>query len=172
MASARVVVARTTRQSDRMAIQRRLSTSQSSHGIPGSGWRSSRYRQRYRSRCSSPGGSRGMRRMSASSRSLWSRAGSGLRTRPIHPRRADPNDPGFDAERAVAYHVQNGDVDEAAWLVFLMTHFARPVDTGWLRLRDVYGRLGQGRWDWATVSGNPAAFNAWLAANWQLRPQN
>ncbi len=86
---------------------------------------------------------------------------------PIHPRRADPNDPGFDAERAVAYHVQNGDVDEAAWLVFLMTHFARPVDTGWLRLRDVYGRLGQGRWDWATVSGNPAAFNAWLAANWQ-----
>lgn len=86
---------------------------------------------------------------------------------PIHPRRSDPNDPGFDAERAVAYHAQNGDVDEAAWLVFLMTHFARPVDTGWLRLRDVYGRLGQGRWDWATVSGNPAAFNAWLAANWQ-----
>jgi hypothetical protein len=30
----------------------------------------------------------------------------------------------FDAERAVAFYVQRGNIDEAAWLVFLMTHFA------------------------------------------------
>jgi hypothetical protein len=44
----------------------------------------------------------------------------------ISARRADPNSPSFDPERAVAYHLQRGNVDEAAWLVFLMTHFGRP----------------------------------------------
>jgi hypothetical protein len=66
--------------------------------------------------------------------------------------RADPNSAHFEAERAVAYHLQNGDVEEAGWLVFLMTHFARPADTGWLRLKDVYGKLGQGVWTWTKVS--------------------
>lgn len=90
-----------------------------------------------------------------------------VQAKPVSARRADPNDPGFDAERAVARHVQRGDVDEAGWLVFLMTHFARPADTGWLRLQDVYGRLGEGTWHWPAVSADPAAFEAWLADNWQ-----
>jgi hypothetical protein len=85
----------------------------------------------------------------------------------VNARRADPNDPAFDAERAVAYYVQNGNTDEAAWLIFLMTHFARPAGTGWLRLKDVYGQLGQGTWDWATVRANPAAFERWLSAHWR-----
>lgn len=85
---------------------------------------------------------------------------------PIAPQRADPRSPSFDPERAVAYHVQAGNIDEAAWLSFLMTHFARPVDSGWRRLTDVYGQLGHGIWDWPTVSNNPAAFVAWLAGNW------
>lgn len=84
----------------------------------------------------------------------------------IAPRRADPNDLSFDAERAVAFHLQNGNVDEAAWLIFLMTHFAKPADTGWLRLKDVYGKLGAGIWDWRSVSANPADFRAWLTENW------
>jgi hypothetical protein len=81
--------------------------------------------------------------------------------------RADPHHASFDAERAVAYHLQQGDVDEAAWLVFLMTHFARPEDTGWRRLQDVYGKLGAGVWDWKSVSANPGAFVSWLATNWR-----
>ena len=80
--------------------------------------------------------------------------------------RADPNGTFFDPERAVAHHMQQGNVDEAGWLIFLMTHFARPL-SGWQRLKDVYGRLGAGRWDWATVSADPNAFYAWLGANWQ-----
>jgi hypothetical protein len=83
----------------------------------------------------------------------------------ISARRADPNNPAFDAERAVAYHLQQGNVDEACWLVFLMTHFARPEDSGWTRLKDVYGKLGGGIWDWKTVSADPTAFTSWLAAN-------
>lgn len=62
----------------------------------------------------------------------------------ISATRADPHHPTFDAERAVAFYVQNGNVDEAVWLIFLMTYFARPADSGWVRLQDVYGRLGQG----------------------------
>ena len=90
-----------------------------------------------------------------------------VQTKRISAARADPNNDAFDAERAVTYHVQRDDVDEAAWLIFLMTHFARPADTGWLRLRDVYGRLGTGIWDWRTVSADPAIFAEWLAAHWR-----
>jgi hypothetical protein len=90
-----------------------------------------------------------------------------LQRKEIAPERADPNHPSFDAERAVAYHMQRGNIDEAAWLVFLMTHFARPADTGWRRLQDVYGCLGKGVWDWASVSADPGAFAAWLAAHWR-----
>ena len=90
-----------------------------------------------------------------------------IQAKPMSVDRADPNNPRFDAERAVAHYMQEGRSEEAAWLVFLMTYFARPVDGGWLRLRDVYGRLGVGIWDWKTVSANPDAFIGWLEANWQ-----
>ena len=90
-----------------------------------------------------------------------------VQRRPISPNRVDPNHSSFDAERAVAFHVQRGNIDEAAWLVFLMTYFARPAETGWLRLRDVYGRLDIGIWDWNIVSGDRGAFSAWLATHWR-----
>lgn len=90
-----------------------------------------------------------------------------VQAKPVSSKRADPNDKAFDAERAVAYHVRQGNVDEAAWLLFLMTYFARPGDTRWLRLRDVYGELGCGVWDWRRVSANPGAFAQWLSSNWQ-----
>lgn len=93
-----------------------------------------------------------------------------IQRRPISAERANPNDPRFNAERAVAYHVQQENIDEAAWLVFLMTHFGRPADTGWLRLKNIYSRLHTGIWDWATVSANPALFANWLAQNWQNIP--
>jgi hypothetical protein len=87
-----------------------------------------------------------------------------LQAKPVSANRADPNHPSFDAERAVAFHMQQGNVDEAGWLIFLMTHFARHPVFGWLRLQDLYGRLGVGIWDWPTVYANPAAFYHWLAA--------
>ncbi|MES2045868.1 MAG: hypothetical protein V4475_18505 [Pseudomonadota bacterium] len=90
-----------------------------------------------------------------------------VQAKPVGADRANPNHPSFDAERAVAFHMQQGNTDEAGWLIFLMTHFARRADTKWLRLQDIYGRLGQGIWDWPTVTANPAAFYQWLTANWQ-----
>jgi len=81
--------------------------------------------------------------------------------------RANPHHVSFDAERAITYHVQNGNLEEAAWLIFLMTHFAKPAGSGWRRLIDVYGGLGTALWDWQTVRANPAAFKTWIANNWQ-----
>ncbi|MBY3116687.1 alpha-glutamyl/putrescinyl thymine pyrophosphorylase clade 3 protein [Rhizobium laguerreae] len=80
--------------------------------------------------------------------------------------KADPNSGTFDTERAVTYHIQNNNIEEAAWLIFLMTEFARPA-SGWQRLQDVYGKLGTGIWDWKTVSANPNAMIDWLAKNWR-----
>lgn len=90
-----------------------------------------------------------------------------VQAKPVSAARADPNSGAFDAERAVAHHMQQGNIDEAGWLIFLMTHFARPAGSKWLRLQDVYGKLGNGRWDWATVTANPTAFYSWLDTNWQ-----
>lgn len=82
------------------------------------------------------------------------------------PERANPNSTHFDAERAVTYYIQSGQIDEAYWLLFLMTYFARPADTGWLRLKDFYGMLGAGTLTWKTVYNNPEAVLAWLNENW------
>lgn len=89
-----------------------------------------------------------------------------IQSRTVSASRADPNDIAFDAERAVAYHMHVGNHEEAAWLIFLMTHFAKPVEGGWLRLCDVYGQLGAGKWDWNTVSADPEAFMEWVESNW------
>lgn len=92
---------------------------------------------------------------------------STLMKRTISANRADPSSSTFDADRAVVYNLQNRDIDEAAWLIFLITHFGKPADSGWRRLVDVYGRLGTGRWSWTAVSQSPKSFDAWLVANWQ-----
>jgi len=86
---------------------------------------------------------------------------------PIGAGRADPHLDSFEAELGVVHLLQQNAYDEAAWLLFLMVHLAKPGDSGWRRLRDIYGMLGHGRWDWATASANPAAFEQWLGSQWQ-----
>lgn len=86
---------------------------------------------------------------------------------PIKASRADPHDPAFEAELGVVHFLQADEIDEATWLIFLMTYFAKPEKGGWTRLKDVYGQLGMGHWDWAAVSASPAQFVSWLGANWQ-----
>ena len=86
---------------------------------------------------------------------------------PVGAGRADPHVDSFEAEFGVVHLLQQNAYDEAAWLIFLMVHLAKPGDSGWQRLRDIYGMLGNGRWDWATVSADSHAFEEWLAENWQ-----
>ncbi len=88
-----------------------------------------------------------------------------VRARHIDPRRADPSSPLFDPERAAMIHAEANRKDEAAWLVFLATHFGRHLVHGWRRVRDVYSGLGAGVWTWDRVSQDPVAFRSWLRAN-------
>jgi hypothetical protein len=85
-----------------------------------------------------------------------------IRTRDISPERADPNNSLFDPERAAVFHMRDGHVDEAFWLVFLVTHFGKNLRYGWQRLREVYSGLGAHTWTWERVSASPGAFRAWL----------
>ncbi|MER8599356.1 hypothetical protein NKH09_15910 [Mesorhizobium sp. M1339] len=82
------------------------------------------------------------------------------------PQRADPTSVLFDPLRAAVIFNRRGEHPEAWWLVFLATHFGKHHVDGWRLARDIYGRFnGENRWDWATVSADPVAFRAWLAAN-------
>jgi hypothetical protein len=86
-----------------------------------------------------------------------------ISSRQIDDRRADPNDGLFDPLKAAILQERNGNIEEAFWLVFLFVHFGRHSKGGWRYVREIYGQLGgEGRWDWATTSANPAQFRAWL----------
>ena len=86
--------------------------------------------------------------------------------RHLSDRRADPTDEMFDPLKAAILYQRRGNIDEAFWLIFLFVHFGKNSKGGWRYAREVYGRLGMGgRWDWASVSAAPEAFQAWLHAH-------
>jgi len=91
-----------------------------------------------------------------------------IRRRPNHPDRANPQSTLFDPERGAIWYARAGSLDEAAWLIFLATHFGKHPLTGWQRVKDVYSGLGEGIWTWERVSRNPPAFRAWLRAKQEL----
>ncbi len=83
----------------------------------------------------------------------------------LDARRADPTSVElFDPLKGAVVLQQSGEADEAFWMAFLFVHFGRSKRGGWRYARDVYGRLGAGRWDWVSVSRDPAAFRAWIEA--------
>ena len=89
-----------------------------------------------------------------------------LLTRDLDPMAGDPSSPGFDPLKAAILANQQGNFDEAVWLVYLFVHFGRHRRAGWRYVTDIYGRLGQGGlWDWAAISADPTAFRFWLDAN-------
>ena len=92
-----------------------------------------------------------------------------MRNRGVNERRADPNDELFDPLKAAVFFQEQGELDEAFWMVFLFVHFGKHSRGGWRYAREVYGCLGEQnhRWDWATTSANPAAFRVWLNAHQQ-----
>ncbi len=89
-----------------------------------------------------------------------------LGDRPIDPRRMDPADALFDPIRAAFLHDRAGDKDEAAWLIFLSTHFGFHRRWKWELTRRVYGALGQGpNWTWTRASSDLAGFRTWFERN-------
>lgn len=84
------------------------------------------------------------------------------------PGQTDPLHSLFRPEKALARLVADGELAEAAWLAFLMTHFGTTPRHGWKRLVDVYGRLGTGIWTYEEAVTAPEEITAWFEANWQL----
>lgn len=92
-----------------------------------------------------------------------------MRHRGVSERRADPNDELFDPLKAAVFFQEQGELDEAFWMVFIFVHFGKHSRGGWRYARQVYGCLGEQnhKWDWATTSSDPAAFRVWLNAHQQ-----
>ncbi len=85
-----------------------------------------------------------------------------LGDRPIDPRRMDPTTDLFDPIKAAFLHDRAGDKDEAAWLVFLSTHFGYHRRIKWELTRLVYGGLDEGpRWTWNRTSSDVDGFRRW-----------
>lgn len=73
-----------------------------------------------------------------------------------------PYQRGFDPVRGAIHHLQNGNLEESCWLIFLLTHFGRNLDTGWSLIEDVYGGLNGNVWSWNNITGNFEVFGDWI----------
>jgi Alpha-glutamyl/putrescinyl thymine pyrophosphorylase clade 3 len=75
----------------------------------------------------------------------------------------DPTQIIFDPLNAAVWHKQHGNVDEAFWLVFLLTHFGKNGKSGWGLARGIYGSLGnQPFWTWERIWSHSNDFRHWL----------
>lgn len=82
--------------------------------------------------------------------------------------RTEPTSNLFDPLKAAAVHRTQGNIEEACWLVFLVTHFGKHKFTGWRLVRDVYGAFGSmPPWSWGRVSADPEGLGHWLESNYQ-----
>jgi Alpha-glutamyl/putrescinyl thymine pyrophosphorylase clade 3 len=90
-----------------------------------------------------------------------------IRERTMSPKRANPEFQNlFDPLLAAVYQMQQGNREEAFWLVFIFVHFGRNKQGVWQLARDFYGRLGQGGvWDWHSVSSDTASVTKWIVNN-------
>jgi hypothetical protein len=78
----------------------------------------------------------------------------------------NPTSNAFDPIKAAALYRQNGDINEASWLVFLFTHFGKNRKTKWQLVKNIYGALGQqAMWTWNNIQGNINGFRNWLSLN-------
>ncbi|MDB5132844.1 MAG: hypothetical protein JWR02_2593 [Mucilaginibacter sp.] len=89
-----------------------------------------------------------------------------IRNKVISPICADPHSATFDPIKAAIWHFNNGNIDEAYWLIFLLTHFGKNKSTNWELLKAVYGNLGDRNiWNWRNASNNPHEFSHWIDDN-------
>ena len=90
-----------------------------------------------------------------------------LISKTVHsPMISNPNNPAFDPLKAAIWHRNQGNINEAFWLVFLATHFGRNSRTKWNLVKDVYSGLTNNVvWNWENICLNTNAFLEWLDAN-------
>jgi hypothetical protein len=78
----------------------------------------------------------------------------------------DPTLESFNPHKAAVWFKNEGNYDEAFWLVFLATHFGKHKRFGWNLIRSVYGKLdSQELWTWDKVIEDPGEFGYWIENN-------
>ena len=89
-----------------------------------------------------------------------------LLMRGVHPARCDPHLGIFDPVRGALYLQRHGQLNEAVWLTFILTHFGKHAIDEWKLAGNVYGTFGTGPvWTFAQYSADPNAFESMLTAN-------
>lgn len=91
---------------------------------------------------------------------------STIRDKVIDESIINPSVSSFNPIKAAIWHENNGNFDEAFWLIFLATHFGKNKKTGWGLLRNVYGQLNSGNsWTWKRMINDLGEFKRWLDEN-------
>lgn len=86
--------------------------------------------------------------------------------RGVNAARCDPNAGIFDPVRGALHFQRNGQLDQAVWLTFILTHFGKHAADEWKLAANVYGSFGAGPvWTLAQYSADPSAFESMLVAN-------
>lgn len=89
-----------------------------------------------------------------------------LRSADIQESCLDPSSGKFDPIRGAIILGRQGDVDEAAWLVFLSVHFGFHRTRKWALPAAFYGRLSEGGlWDWESTILDLSGVRTWLDVN-------
>ena len=85
---------------------------------------------------------------------------------PIARSTSDPARQHFDPIRAAVYQRNQGNFDEACWLIFLAIHCGKHLADNWLLAAELYGSIdAQNRRTWHFLSAGHQTFSDWLNAN-------
>lgn len=86
-----------------------------------------------------------------------------LKERPLGGACKNPTSETFNPIKASIEHSRNGEIDEAAWLIFLASHFSCHDKDGWRLVRDFYrGYDDRQVWTWHETATNLRDFREWL----------
>ncbi|WP_372095201.1 hypothetical protein [Tistrella mobilis] len=91
-----------------------------------------------------------------------------LLMRSVEPASRDPYSGAFDPIKGALHFYRHGQLDEAVWLVFVLSHFGKHAIDGWKLAQNVYGSFGIGpTWTFARYSSDASAFKNMLSSNAQ-----
>jgi hypothetical protein len=89
-----------------------------------------------------------------------------LLIRDVNAARCNPHSDIFDPVRGALHFQRLGQLDEAVWLTFVLTHFGKHAVEEWKLAANVYGSFGAGPvWTFTQYVADPVGFENMLAAN-------
>lgn len=89
-----------------------------------------------------------------------------LLMRSVDAARCNPYSDIFDPVRGALHFQRMGQLDEAVWLTFILTHFGKHAVDEWKLAANIYGSFGAGPiWTFAQYTADPTGFDNMLLAN-------